>query len=524
MKIHVLVAVLVVAAGPSWSQSKSRKMANNLNHPAINNYAPFISLDGNSLVYVSDIGEDHALTMTYTTREGVNWKDPVMMPRLVNNRSNFLQGYGLSPDGKTLYIANQKSNGMGGYDIYACQLKGTNWQEPVNMLLPVNSKGHEASPSLSLDGSSFYFMRCEKMDYEHAEGCRLLVMKKKPNGQWDTPEELPGFINTGNSQAPRIMGDGQTLLFASDRLQPNRGGMDLYLTRFENDQWSQPTPLDFVNTAEDDRFVSATAAGQYVLKEAKGQRSNELVEFLIPAELRPRGTLRVEGSLAGPTDLSSAYVTVFNRDTKRKINVVRPAADGMFVVYLTYGSRYDVSIESAQDNFSFFNRTFDLHGNTNPMVERLNAVLEPVAADAVYDLEGIEFERNSAVLTAASAPEISRLARMIRGNPRNAFALEVTLYGYVEDSLRSSPDLTEARYDTTRFQVTYPVDSVTTATRDSVTVRPRYHNDRTLAQARAILEALKKEGIPEGQLAGSGTAVKEAVPEKRRTEVQVIVH
>jgi hypothetical protein len=55
-------------------------------------------------------------------------------------------------------------------------------------------------------------------------------------------------------------------------------------------------------------------------------------------------------------------------------------------------------------------------------------------------------------------------------------------------------------------------------------IKPRYHNDRTLAQANAIIAALKKEGIPTGQLAGSGTALKEAVMEKRRIEVQVIVH
>ncbi|MBL7849666.1 MAG: PD40 domain-containing protein [Cyclobacteriaceae bacterium] len=525
MKVPVLLILLLlhlVTAG--YGQAKMRKMATNLNHPAINNYAPYISLDGNSLVYVADLGEDHALTMAYSTRDGVNWKDPVMLPRVVNNRSNFLMGFGLSPDGKTLYIANQKSNGMGGYDIYASQLRGSTWQEPVNMLLPVNSKGHEASPSVSLDGSSFYYMRCDKMNYEKAEGCRLLVMKKKPNGQWDTPEELPDYINTGNSQAPRIMGDGETLIFASDKILPNRGGMDLYLTRLVDGQWSRPVSLDFVNSPKDDHFVSATAAGLYLLKEAQGQRSSELVELLFPPEVRPKGTLRVDGTLTGPPDLTSVYVTVFNRDSRQKSFVTRPGSNGQFVAYLKYGSRYDLSIESAEDHYTFFNRVFDLSGPDNSMVEQVHAVLEPAASDAVLDVDGIEFEPGTANLSPASGPEISRLARMIRGNSQKSFAIEVTLYGLVEDSLRSSPDLTETSYDTTRLQITYALDSVTTATRDTLVVKPRYHNDRTLAQAKAIISALQKEGIPPGQLAGSGTALKEAVIEKRRTEVQVIVH
>ena len=84
------------------SQAKLRRMPPNLNHPAINNSAPFISLDGNSMVYIADVGEDNGLTMNYTTRNGVNWADPVTMPKIVNGRLNFLKGYALSPDGKTL--------------------------------------------------------------------------------------------------------------------------------------------------------------------------------------------------------------------------------------------------------------------------------------------------------------------------------------------------------------------------------------------------------------------------------------
>lgn len=516
--------ILLFAASSAAGQAKMRKMANNLNHPAINNYAPFISLDGNSMVYVADLGEDHALTMAYTTRQGVNWKDPVMLPKLVNNKLNFLKGFALSPDGKTLYISNQRTNGMGGYDLYASRLIGANWEEPVNMLLPANSKSNEACPSLSLDGSTFYYMRCEKMDANRAEACRILQMKKKPNGQWDNPVELPAHINTGNSQAPRIMSDGETLIFSSDKLKPSKGGMDLYVTRLVKGEWSQPQPLDFVNTSGDDGFVSSTSSGMYLLKESLGQRSSELVEFLFPPETRPKGTMRIDGQLAGPPDLSAAYVTVYNLDDQVKVFTTQPAKDGTFLTYLTYGHRYEVAVEPAIDHFTFFSRTFDLHGEDNAMIEKLNVVLTPTESDAVLDLEGIQYEPSTSNLKPTSRQEVDRLVRLMRSNPNKSFAIEVTLYGYQEDSLRSSPELTETAYDTTRIPVTYPLDSVTTATRDSLVIKSRYHNDRTLGQARALAAALVREGIPAGKLACSGSAIKEALPEKRRTEVQVIVH
>lgn len=538
----ILVVVLVLLTMTAKGQAKMRKLATNLNHPAINNYAPFISLDGNSMVYLADVAEDHALTMNFTTRAGVNWKDPVTLPKTVNNHLNFPKGYALSPDGKTLYISNIRSNGMGGFDLYSSRLIGNVWEDPVNMLLPANSKGHEACPSISLDGSMFFYMRCEKMDFAKAEGCRILIMKKKPNGQWDMPQELPAMINSGNSQTPRIMGDGEMLIFSSDRLQPNQGGMDLYFTRLIRGEWTAPKPLDFANTSGDDQFVSASSVGMYLLRESTGQRSSELVEFLFPTDKRPRGTLHVEGTVAGPADLSSPYITVFNRDDQSRAITTHPSKDGSFTAYMNYGGRYELSIEPADDHFTFYSRMFDLRGDGNAMVERLQASLAPAASGNSIDLDGLWFEPGSSLISASSNEELRRLVRMIHGNPDKSFSIEVTLSGYIEDSLRSNPDLTEVRYDSTAISVTYTRDSVImtqrdslatprrdsvvtlTRVRDSLVLRPRYHNDRTLRQAKAVEAALLREGVPKNRLASSGKAFAEAVLEKRRTLVRVIVH
>lgn len=516
--------LLLAVAGTASGQARLRRLPSNLNHPAINNYAPYISLDGNSIVYISDLGEDHDLVLTYTSREGVNWKDPLILPRAIGHKLNFLRGCSLSPDGKTLYLSNMKSNGMGGFDLYASQWKGTRWEEPVNMLLPANSKENEACASLSLDGNSFYYMRCATMDVNKASGCRILVMRKKTNGQWDNPEELPGYINTGNSQAPRIMGDGEMLIFSSDQLQPNRGGMDLYFTRWANGSWSKPQPLDFANTPENDQYVSASAAGMYLLKEASGQRSSELIEMLFPPEVRPTGTMRLEGSVSGIPDPALSYVTAYRTEDQSKVSTTQPAKDGSFLLYLNHGARYQLVIEPADEHYTFATKEYDLRSEDNPMVERLAVSLELVAPGTVLDAPGIGFNPSTATLTSASALELSRFNRLIEGNPDRSFSVEVTLYGYKEDSVRSDPDLTEVVYDTTRIPVTYRLDSVTTETRDSIVVRPRYHNDRTLQQAQAVVAALIREGTKPGRLAGSGKAIVEAIPEKRKTLIQIIVH
>jgi hypothetical protein len=252
MKLSLAISIIALLfAFQAAGQAKTRKLSTSINHPSINLYAPYISADANALLFVSDNAEDNALTPFFTLREAADWREPQPFPKNIYTRSNLLRGYSLSADGKRMYLTTMKSPGVGGFDIVYSDLKGTVWTDPVNLGMPVNSKGHDGCASVTADGNVIYFMRCEKMDPSSADNCKILRSVKKGNGQWGEPEELPAKINTGNSQAPRIMADGETLIFSSNKVQPSKGGMDLFLTRFNGTDWSNPAPLDFVNTEKD---------------------------------------------------------------------------------------------------------------------------------------------------------------------------------------------------------------------------------------------------------------------------------
>lgn len=171
---------------------------------------------------------------------------------------------------KNCISPRQRPPGVGGYDIQVSELKGTTWGDPQNFGLPINTRGHEACPSFTTDGNTIYFMRAEKMDQNKAENSKIFTAKKRSNGQWEEPVELPASINTGNSQAPRIMADGETLIFSSDKMPGNKGGMDLYVSRLQNGTWSNPVALDFTNTDKDDEYVSVNALGRYLLRDSPG--------------------------------------------------------------------------------------------------------------------------------------------------------------------------------------------------------------------------------------------------------------
>ena len=524
-KTAIFFVFTLCLTSDGWAQARMRKMSTIINHPSLNIYAPYISTDANALVFLSDNAEDHALTPFFTFRKHNDWEEPQVLPKTVNTRLNFLRGFSLSADGSTLFFSTLKSPGVGGFDIWTSEWKGSVWANPANPGAPINSRAHEACPSMTPDGKTMYYMRCDKMDQYRAEACRLLRVDKKSNGMWGEPVELPANINRGNSQAPRIMADAQTLIFSSDRLGSAKGGMDLYVTRLKNGIWSDPVPLDFVNTEKDDQYVSVTGLGRYLLRDSPGARRNELVEYLIPQELRPKGMMKIDGKVVSPEGQPlPAYISMVNTDTGERIYNGRPNSDGTFLVYAMEGHRYELSIDPEHGDKTFYSRTFDLTHEPIPQVEKVRAVLKPVATGDEFVLTGISFhEYSSDINLESSQRELQRLVRLVTSNPGLRFEVEVLFEGYEEDSIQSSPDLTEVVIDTVHWKY-IDIDTLGQLyERDTASLEVRYHNDRTFQQAQTLINYLISKGASEGNVAGLASATLAVLPENRKTVVKARV-
>jgi hypothetical protein len=522
----LLSSLFALVAFSGWSQSKINQYTAPINHPAINVSSPYVSLEGRSMLFVSDNAEDNILTVFWSTRpDGINWKEPAPLPKTLNGRLNFLRGYSLSPDGRQTFISTTKGGGLGGYDLYVSDLKGTYWGEPMNVGQPVNSRENEACASITTEGTTMYFMRCTKMDAGKASGCRILVATRKtPADRWQQPSELPSTINTGNSQAPRVMGDGESLIFSSDQMG-GKGGMDLFITKRQGTSWSKPAPLDFVNTPNDDQYVSANSLGRYLVMDAPTKTATQIVEVLFPTDIKPKAVMKVEGRVTGPANPASPYVNLIDRNTQQRLQTVRPTKEGTFILYLVEGNVYNVVIDPEEDNFTFFSREFDLTGEKISTLEKLDAVLKPVAAGDAIELDGVQFKQHSAEMTEASKTDLRKVVRLMNGAPSLRFDVEVSLYGYQTDSLQSDPDLTEILADTLHFTVTKTstdsTGAVTTETMDSVAVHKTYHNDRTQHQAIEVVNYIIEQGVPADRVKPAARTFA-AIPEERKTKVRLI--
>lgn len=520
-----MALLALVAAEQAHSQAQVRKVSTTINHPSLNVYAPYISADANAIVFLTDNAEDHVLTPFFSFRDRGDWREPQVLPKSVNTRLNFTRGFGLSADGETLLFSTMKSPGVGGFDIWFSDWKGTVWGNPVNPGAPINSRAHEACASLTADGKTMYFMRCERMDQNRADGCKIFRVDKKSNGMWGDPVALPDHINTGNSQSPRIMADAQTLIFSSDKLLPSKGGMDLYLSRRTGESWSDPIALEFVNTDKDDQYVSVTGLGRYLMRDSRGARKNELVEYLIPEELRPKGMMKIDGRVVDEEGKPlQAYVSLVNGQTGERIYNGRPDANGSFLVYAMEGNRYELSVDPEHGNKTYYTRVFDLTREPLPQVEKVRAVLKPLAVGDELVLDGVTFQPHSAEIDMdASQRTLQRLTRMVTANPHLRFEVEVLFEGYEEDSVQSAPDLTEVAMDTVYWKY-IDIDSLGQLyQRDTISLRLLFHNDRTFGQVQNLVEYLISKGANEGNVTGVGAATPALLPDSRRTIVKARV-
>lgn len=547
MKLYHLILTLstiLVYPHHSFTQVNMRKLPPNINQPSVNLYAPVISGDGETLVYLSDYTDDGHHSMNFSTKKTVSsWNEPVEVSKLVNRPTlNYRGGYCLSFDGDMLIFSSRKS-GLGGFELWYSYRDGDNWGAPANFGRPINSATNEGTPSISPDGQYLYFMRCDGMtEYKGAKGCTLYVSKKKYN-KWQEPEPLPSNINTGNSQNPKILADNETLIFSSDQFG-GKGGLDLYMSKKNGDLWSEPIPMDFINTEKDDQHISIPAKGRYLFTSQNTGKDFGIVQLLIPDEFKPKGVMRIQGKVVDQVtgDPVEAQLTVFNVNARDRIWNDRIDEKGEFTLVLNEGDIYDLSLNHPDGSHKYFSKIYNLETLGKRDKEKLNIKLSPLEIGEEYETS-VFFNQYSSDIADGAIYELRRLSDIIRKNPSIRLEVIATQNNYLEDSIQSSEDLTEVIIDSVMVnndrsrenasvnaqelaseKNNMSLDSLNTegsakyTTPEILMIKYTYHNDRSEAQANAVKNYLVEHGANEENITIRGYKEKSSLEEDENSE------
>ncbi len=361
--------------------SSGKKIISEISTTKYHELAPSVSADGKRMVFESNTNEKKGweLFESQLSQTGL-WSTPVPLTS-INEKCNFLAGPSISYDGNRLYYTAFIEGISQSEDIYYSDRTGENsWSSPISIGIPINTEdNYEGFPSISSDGNSIYFIRInmEKgLEQKDKEPCFVIfVSKKMSDGKWDEPVPLPAPINMGCERDPKIMADNRTLIFSSIR-EGGKGKYDMYQSTKQDDQsWTDPVALDFINSTDNDQSPCISASGENMMFYTK----NDIYTIPIPEKYRQNVNTVVQGKVSDSNlhSVVKVQIKVSNLTTGYEFATENSTVDGEFSFVLSAGSKY--SIKFNNESFLPDSITIDLQRVKNYQLIRRDILLKSSA-------------------------------------------------------------------------------------------------------------------------------------------------
>jgi outer membrane protein OmpA-like peptidoglycan-associated protein len=203
----------------SWSEPKVIPIASEHNVGTAG-----ISADGQKmLIFMGSVTDPGSLFMV--TKSGESWSKPSLIAPTINNPKFLESTASITPDGKTIYFASDRTGGQGGLDLWRTQMQANGtWSAPVNLGPEVNSKANEDAPFIHPDQKTLFFTS----DGHKSMGGRDVFVTRFINNKWTNPENMGYPVNTtSNDNYFTLIADGTRAYFSSDR-KGGAGAQDIY--------------------------------------------------------------------------------------------------------------------------------------------------------------------------------------------------------------------------------------------------------------------------------------------------------
>ena len=351
-----------------------------------------------------------------------------------NNQPNFMCS--ITPDGKNVLLGN----------VYKFEKKGVKMEEGVSMVT-IGSNGVWGDPKpLKITGYvneykkvNFYLCQNRKTmlmairdkDALGENGTDLYVSFLESDSSWTKPKHTGQVLNSiGNESAPFLAADDKTLFFSSDG-HAGYGSDDIFISRRMDDtwtKWSKPQNLgQNINTKESDIFFTLPSNGDYAYfssggKEAQGQL--DLFRLRIPDLFKPTPVVEIKGRVLDkltnkPIRAKILYENLLD-NKELGINDSDPKT-GNYKLAFPVGSNYGY-LAQAEGYISVTQNLDALNLEEGQVIEQ-DLYLMPIKKGNQVALNNIFFDYNKTELKKESFPELNRLAKMMKENPKMKIAI-----------------------------------------------------------------------------------------------------
>ena len=167
--------------------------------------------------------------MVYESKkEGSKWSEPLLLP--FNNQECNTMHPVIGETDSILIFASDRPGGFGGMDLYRVVKQFDDWGYPENLGETVNTGGNEVFPFFHPDGTLYF-----ASDNHGSLGGLDMFMTRNEDGNWTSPANLQAPFNTEKDDFGFIIDqDNRNGYFSSNRLN-GRGGDDIYSFEYFGD-------------------------------------------------------------------------------------------------------------------------------------------------------------------------------------------------------------------------------------------------------------------------------------------------
>jgi len=406
-----------------------------------NDYWPTITGDMNTLLLTRLLPKSQFNEVVYSYQEdfyiahkkGEKWRKAKNAGLPLNTTDN--EGAPtLQTDGRSIiFTACNRPTGNGECDLYMSRYVDGRWELPVNLGPPVNTASSEKQPSLSPDGRYLYFASNRTGGKGMLD---LYVSELLSNNKWSKPIPLTELNTTGNDMSPFIHADNQTLFFSSDG-HIGMGGQDIFMTKRDTGgKWSTPINLGYpINTAftEDGMIIDISGKNAYYAAKHNDSRGGmDLYTFVLPSFVRPSPTAYMKGNIynAKTKDpLQANFELLRNSNGKLFMKSQSDKKSGGFFMTIPSGENYALNV--SLPGYLFFSENFFI-SDTNCFDKPFNIdiPLQPIEVGAIIVLKNIFFATDSFALKPESSAELKKIAEFMLQNP----ALIIEIRGHTDNT------------------------------------------------------------------------------------------
>ena len=438
-RYHELVNLLQQKVEPL----EAKPLENNVINTILEEYAPVISFDGNTLFFCRRLFGKENIYTAQKTKDG--WSKPTPIQSLNEDDRNDAP-IAIAPDGSMLLIFEE---GV----LKITEKTKDGWSAPRTFFPEKLQSEWQGGTTLSADKNTVIFAarRPDRVGLPKETNIDLYFSTKKEDGSWSYPKNLGTQINTPfEERSPFLHPDLKTLYFSSSG-HGGFGDLDVFkTTRIGEgwDQWSEPENLGkYINTPEKDWGYKVTTDGltTYFSKEVPSLQ-DEIYQIELPGKFRPTEVSTIEGRL---TDLDNqpidGVLIIEDLENGRIVNEITPnPTDGQFFLPLPPGKLYSYTVVSS--NHFPISGHIDLR-KTDHAIHKKPILKTPSIKKLTENgwdmtLENLFFEHDKAIIQPASFKSLDQLGSFL---VKHGLSIEIAGHTDNTGAANYNLDLSERR-------------------------------------------------------------------------------